>query len=250
VTRKSGIFAKSLAILCAVLITAIPCGVASAQSSASAQFQGFGQLPATGWQENKLSPAIVNDANRALNELIVANQSGHLTPEILENAATSLQMLFDHLQEIGLNSALEKEILGNQDAFLNFHPTDNDIGLYHSRLQSQGVSVTVAKIRSVMDPDSSTRQQSLSTIAKIGVYQGELLAVAQLREQAQQLAANGAQGAQLTRMSPSSAHLVRVMANVCKACIVLMAACVGTDGALLPICGAAIGTCTTCGFGG
>ena len=77
---------KLVTIVCAALLTLSPWSTASAQANV------FGQTPSTGWQKAKLSQAIVNDANQAVENLVIANESGHITASDFDNAATSLQI--------------------------------------------------------------------------------------------------------------------------------------------------------------
>lgn len=246
-TRRAGILTKSIAIICAALLIPLPGSVAWAQGSV------FGHEPESGWQKAKLSQAIVNDADRAVENVITANQAGRLTASDLDIAATSLQILWDHFQEIGLNDALQKEILNNQEEFLQFHPDDAQVAAYSSHLFSHGVRVSSSRLQSVMDPDFEARQEFLSTVQRVGLYRAEMAAVAQLREQARQLNESVNSGRELPmRYAPQRApHLIRVMTPVCGACFIL--AGIGlASGCTLTVaaCGASLGTCLTCALGG
>ena len=237
-------FTKLSAILCAVSLLGF------SESAAWAQTITFGQLPSTGWQTSKFSQAVVNDANQAVENLLIANQSGRLTASIVTSAATSMQILWDHMQEIGLNDALQKEILSNQEQFLEFHASDSEVNGYASRLASDGVNVSLDQVRSIMDPGPEARQEFLATIQSIGLYRAELQVIAQLKSVAQQLASEGAMNGQVSFHSSRRAHLVRVMSAACKACLILAGIGIPTLCIIEPICGAGIGTCLTCALGG
>ena len=233
--------AKVLAIVCSTLLVVIP---------ASAQSDGFGQVPSTGWETSKLSQAVLSDANQAVEGLLAAQQSGHLTANVVSNAATALQMMFDHFQEIGLNTAIQKQILSNQQGFLNFHPSDAQVSEYQSELGSRGINVSLSRVKSVMDPSFEGRQRFLAEVQKVGLHQAELEVVSQLREQAQELASSASVSDRLTR-STNKAHLVRVISAPCEACFILagigLASGCSVTGAA---CGAALGACLICSLGG
>lgn len=158
--------------------------VVFAANIAFAQTSAFGQLPATGWQKSMLSKAVLNDAKQANIQMFVASQSGTLTPSVVENAAESLKVLFDHFQEIGLNDAMQKELLSNQKAFFDFDPSDSQIGADKLKFASEGMHVSDAQVRSVMDPSFEQRQEFLSSVQRVGLYRTELMLVAQLRARA------------------------------------------------------------------
>jgi hypothetical protein len=239
-SRTSGFITKTLALLCSALLTTVPVNNAVAQSTL------FDGPPATGWQSSKLSEAIVNDANRAVETLVIANQNGQLTASIVENAATSLQILWDHYQEIGLNSALEKELLNNQQTFMNIHPSDTQIGAYQSKLLLHGVHANVSQLRSIMDPSPETREQFLATVAKVGIYQAEMAIVAQLRAQAQELSSSGSTVLLSSRMNAPRGHEV-LIASACAACFVLAGVGLATGCTITEIaCAGAVGTCLSC----
>lgn len=244
--RSAGVFTKLLAIICAFLLTGVP------GSEMWAQANTFGQLPTTGWQTSKLSQAVVNDANQAAEILVLHSQTGKLTSSDLENAAASLQILFDHYQEIGLNAALQKQILNNQEAFLTFQMSDSQIATYQSRLASDGVNVSASRIQSAMNLNLDEKQQFLSVVEAAGLYRVELGVVAELRAQAQQLAASENSGVQSSRLSSTTkAHLVLVISKSCEACFLLAAIGLATAcTATAPACGPAIGVCTVCALGG
>jgi hypothetical protein len=243
--RDPGPLTRFLVLLCAFLLVVVPGREACAQADA------FGQTPATGWQTSRLSQAVVNDANRAVETLIVARQTGQITAAMLQNAATSLRILYDHFQEIGLNAALQKQVLGDPDAFLNFHPNDSQVSAYLGKLAADGVTVPAAQVRIVMDPDTAMRQQFLSLIRSQGLYRAELQAVAQLQAQASELAASTSANRQSAHLARSSAHLMHVMSAVCWSCFILfgigmITLCTVTAAA----CGGALATCLTCALGG
>lgn len=243
--RSVGLLTKLLAVICTVLIVVAP------GSEMWAQADVFGQAPKSGWESSKLSHAVVNDANEAVEMLLLAQQSGHLTPAVLQNAATALQVLFDHFEEIGLNAALQKQILNNQQAFLDFHPSDAQVATYQAQLGSHGITASAERIRSVMDPSVEMRQEFVSTIKRIGLAQAELAVVAQLKEEAQSLSTSGASSVQLSRMFSPTAHLVLVMSASCAACFVLAGIGLASGCTLTAAaCGAGIGVCTVCAFGG
>ncbi len=237
---------KLVTIVCAALLTLSPWSTASAQANV------FGQTPSTGWQKAKLSQAIVNDANQAVENLVIANESGHITASDFDNAATSLQILWDHLQEIGFNQALQNEILANQDAFLDFHPTDSQVDAYHAKLASDGVNVSALRVRSAMDPDFDTRQEFLSEVKKVGLYQAELEVVAQLRQQAKESASEALTGANLTRSNHKGnmGHMVKVTA-VCWAGFILAGIGLASGCTVTAVaCGASLAPLLTCALGG
>ncbi|MFZ0661788.1 MAG: hypothetical protein WAM66_03785 [Acidobacteriaceae bacterium] len=235
---------KLLALLCAALLVALP------GNETWAQTNQIGQAPTTGWQTTKLSQAIVNDANRAVETLIVDNQKGRVTAADVVSAATALKMLSDHFQEIGLNAALQKEILDNQDALMDYQLNDSQMRTFQSRLALDGVNVDAARIQSVMNPTLNERQEFLSMVRTTGLYQTELEIVSELRGEAQQLSASEASGAQSARLT-HSAHLVMVMTAVCKICYIaafigLATGCTAT----VEFCAAGVATCGTCAAGG
>lgn len=245
--RNVGALSKLLAVICSILLIAIPTNIVQAQSDA------IGQVPTTGWQSSKLSQAVVNDANRATEILLLHSQNGSLTASDLENAATSLQILFDHFQEIGLNAAIQKQILSNQDAFLNLQMSENQIATFQSRLSTNGVTVDTSRIQSFMNPTAEDRQQFLSMVKSVGLYQTELEAVAQLRTRAQNLASSESSSSeQLSRLSPrTTAHLVLVITAACGACFILAGIGLATGCTVTAAaCGAGIGVCTVCALGG
>ncbi len=242
---KTGFLTKLVSVLCVMLVTIVP------STEACAQTAQFGQLPSSGWETSKLSPAVMDDAEKAFDDLLLAEQSGNVTAAVVDNAATSLQILCDHFQEIGLNAALQKEILNNQTAFLSYHPADSQISAYQSKLITRGVNASSSRIWSAMDPDLASRQQFLRTISDIGLYQAELNVVAQLRAEARQLASAAAPVSEkLTKGASHSAHLVLATA-ACNACFLLAGIGLASGCSVTGFaCGAAVGTCTVCAFGG
>lgn len=243
--RRAGIVSKGLSVICAALLVGVPVQRTSAQTDFT------GRLPANSWQSSKLSQALLNDANLSVERLIVANQSGQLTASEVEDAATSLQILWDHFQEIGLNAALEKELLSNQDLFMDTHLNDAQVESYRSQLALQGVHVTADQIRSVIDLGPQERQNFLSMVQRVGLYRTEMALVVQLREKAQELRAGTVAGPVASHGSRHAAHLVRVITPVCGSCFILSAIGLATlCGVTAPACGAALGTCLTCALGG
>ncbi|MGC8550217.1 MAG: hypothetical protein ACP5M4_11010 [Acidobacteriaceae bacterium] len=187
---------------------------------AFAQANVFGQLPATGWQKSMLSKAVLNDARQASIQAFVASQSGTLTPDVVENAAESLKVLFDHFQEIGLNAAMQKELLSNQKAFIDFQPSDSQIAAEELEFASEGMHVSDAQVRSVMDPSLEQRQQFLFTVQQVGLYRTELMLVAQLRARAEKLSAETRIGERSAGLFMGNARLVEATTVVCESCFI------------------------------
>jgi len=193
-----------------------------------------------------LSNAVVNDAKQANIQMFVASQSGTLTPSVVENAAESLKVLFDHFQEIGLNDAMQKELLSNQQAFFDFHPTDSQIVADELEFASEGMHVSDAQVRSVMDPSLEQGQQFLSTVQQVGLYRTELMLVAKLRARAERLSAETRISEQSAGLFTGNARLVEVITPVCGTCFITSGLTIFLP-ALAP---AGVASCLTCALGG
>ncbi len=237
--ENKGISQKLVTIVCASLITMFPMNRAQAQTG------GVCQSP-SGWQSSKLSQAVVKDARQAMLNVLIANQSGRLTASVLENAATSLQVYYDHFEEIGLNAAVQKQILANKEAFLDFHRTDVQVQEQQSKLASQGINVSISELRSAMDPGFEQRQAFLSMVESIGLYQTELQFVARIRAEAGQLAPSEDQ-LSARRMFSRKWHPIR--AGACALCYVSAAVGLATGCIVEPVCWMAVGSCFACATG-
>lgn len=231
---------KLLAVICCMLFVLFTANIAFAQTSV------FGHLPENGWQKSKLSQAVLNDAEQANIQMLAARQSGTLTSDVAENAAESLKVVFDHFQEIGLNEAMQNKLLSNQKTFFDYHPNSSQIDAVESKLAAMGLHVSDSQVRSVMDPSLEERQKFLSTVQSVGLYQTELMLVAQLRARAEQLSVETNVGEQLGHLSTGSARLVEVITPVCGSCFIIWGLTIFLP-ALAP---AGFGSCLTCALGG
>ena len=195
----------------------------------------------------------MNDADRATELVILHSQAGQRKASDLENAATALKIPFDHYQEIGLNATLQKQFLNHQNQFLNFHLSDNQVSAFQAKLATSGVNVDASAIRSHLNPDLQDREQFLSMVKTIGLYQTEMDAVAELHAKAETLATQQASmsTSRLSSLSPDMAAQLELVTAACDSCFLLAAVGLATGCTLTAAaCGAGIGTCTVCAFGG
>jgi len=56
-----------------------------------------------------------------------------------------MKTAYDHFQEIGYTAAVEKKILANEDAYLNYHPSQAYIQSFEKQLAAQGFHVNAAE---------------------------------------------------------------------------------------------------------
>lgn len=176
-------------------------------------------------------------------------EAGTLTAADVEVAAASMKTAMDHLQEIGFNSAVEEKLLANKDAFLAYHPSDDDIQSLQQRLSSQGIPTDVSRVRSLVDLDYESRVQFLSLVEKQGLYKTELQLVEQFEtEQLQYVSEKSpAVGLPMAQVKSQSGHLVRVVSY--NSALSLGAAGVGlASGCTVTIfaCEAAVVLCGAC----
>jgi hypothetical protein len=169
---------KVISLVISAALVAAPETVVFAQSDAD-----FSHSPTSGWDSSKLSQAVLTNVNQSVRNYAQKKQSGQLMASDVEIAAASMKTTMDHLQEIGYNAALGKKILDNEEAFLNYHPNDDDVQLFQKALAAQGIQVDISRVRSTMDPGYEARQQFLSMVKKQGLYKTELEFVSQFRTQ-------------------------------------------------------------------
>lgn len=245
-TRNNASLMKAGALLCSALLCSglIPI----APTTLHAQTSELG-LPASGWNRSLLSRAVQDDAQQAMDSLILAQQQGRLTASTVQNAATSLKILFDNMQETGLNAAVEKQLLANPDRLLNFQWSANQFAAVQSRMAHRGVNVSIGRIQSTLDLNAAERQQFLSEVRKVGLYQTELEAVGQLNSMARQFEENGGRPSTASmRRTRNAAHLQRVM-DACWKCAALASIGIAIGAcAIEAICVGAIYSCLDCAF--
>jgi hypothetical protein len=156
---------------------------------------------------------------------------------------------FDHLQEIGFNAALEKKLLNNEEAFLDFHPSDSDLNSVQERLASGGIQTNLSGLRSTLDVDNESRLKFLALVKRQGLYKVELQLVEQFRSDQLELISqsNTGAGLQLTRGRPRNGRVVRVISTPCQTCFVAAAIGIASLCSLTaPACGAALVACGVC----
>ena len=159
-------------------LVAGPETVVFAQSDAD-----FSHPPSSGWDNSKISQAVLSNVNQGVHNYAQKKQAGLLTASDVEFAAASMKTAMDHLQEIGYNTALEKRILNYKEAFLNYHPSDDDVQFFQKTLTARGIQVDISRVRSSMDPGYEARQLFLSMVKNQGLYRTELEFVEQFRAQ-------------------------------------------------------------------
>lgn len=212
----------------------------------------FSHPPSSGWDSFKLSQAVLTNVNKGVRNYALKKQADHLTASDVEIAAASMKTAIDHLQEIGYNAALEKRIFDNEETFLNYHPSDNDVQSFQKALATQGLQVDGSRVRSSMDPDYEARQQFLSTVKRQGLYKTELAAVEDFRTQElQSVAQLLSSPSRSFARNPSNARFVLAkLSSSCKACGVSAAIGLGSGCTITGFaCEAAVLACGLCACG-
>lgn len=232
---------KFLSLVISVALVTGTETVAFAQSSIN-----FSQKPADGWDNARLSNAVITNAQLAGQNYAKKKKLGKVTVADVQTAAFAMKTLFDHYQEIGLNDAIEKLILNNQDAFLNYVPSNSDLQTVQDQLRASGISISNDSLRSKF---SEGREQFLAMVQEKGFYNTELWYVQQFTDQETQNALQDTvslEGVRVNRSMPMG-RVVRVSVTpICKACVV------GFVPALFlpPVTGPVFMACVVCACGG
>lgn len=210
--------------------------------------------PTSGWDSSRFSLAVQSNVNAALHNFQLKKQAGQLTTSDVDAVAVSMRTEFDHLQEIGFNAALEKKLLGNEEAFLDFHPSDSDLHSVQERLASDGIQSCLSGLRSSLDIDNESRLLFLALVKKQGLYKTELQLVEQLRSDQLQFVfqSNAGGGLQLTHGSRGmGGRVVRVISTACQTCFVAAGVGIASGCTVTaPACGAALVACGVCALFG
>jgi len=206
--------------------------------------------PSSGWDSSKISQAVLSNVNQSVHNYVQKKQAGKLTASDVEIAAASMKTAMDHLQEIGYNAALEKRILENQDDYLNYHPSEDDVQSFQKTLAAHGIQIDISKARSSMDPGYEARQQFLSMVKKQGLYKTQLAFVEQFRAQELEYVSQSSTniGVQFAHQHTMPGRLVRTKLSY-EAAACLVAAGVGlASGCTLTVfaCEAAVILCGAC----
>ncbi len=234
-------------------LVALLTGYSSVSFAQHHQDSDFRFPPANGWDSSRYSLAVRSNVNAAIHNFQLKMQAGQLTASDVEAVAVSMKTNYDHLQEIGFNAAMEKKLLGNEEAFLNFHPSDSDLQSIQERLASDGIQSNVSGLRSALDIDNESRLRFLALVKKQGLYKTELRLVEQFRNDQLQLVSqsNTHSGLRLTHGKPREGRVIRVISTACQTCFVaagvgIASGCTVTG----PACGAALVACGVCAIWG
>lgn len=239
--------------LCSLVVsTALVIGpeaVACAQTSTDADFS---HAPTTGWDSSKMSPAVMDNLNKVVTSYAQKKHAGKTTASDVEVAAAAMKTAFDHLQEIGFNKALETKLLANQEAFVDYHPSDADLQSWQKQFVAQGLSFDTARIRNTLDMDYESRLAFLSLVKTQGLYKTELQLVRDFRTQELQFVSTSSSGlgTSLANRQPQGGHEVRVMSYALAVCLVAAGIGIGTGCAIAPACVTAMIACGACVLSG
>ena len=155
----------------------------------------------------------------------------------------------DHLQEIGFNSALEAKLLANEDAFLAYHLSEEDIQSLQQRLAAEGINTEVSRVRSLLDLDDESRLKFLSLIRKQGLYKTELQFVEQFKTEQLQYVPESSSGigSPMAQRKPMPGRLVPAVSYNFALCLVAAGVGLGS-GCTVTIfaCEAAVILCGAC----
>lgn len=240
-------FSKTvLSLVISVALVAGPETVVFAQSDTD-----FSNPP-SGWDSSKLSQAVQINVHESVRNYMQKKQMGLITASDVEVAAAAMKTAMDHLQEIGYNASLEKRILENEEAFLNYHPSDSDVQFYQKTLAVQGIQADISRVRSSIDPGDEARHQFLSMVKKQGLYKTELAFVEEFRTQelqyvSQTLTVPGS----IAHHQPRNVRLMQTaMSSTCKICFVAAAIGLASGCTItMPACDATLIACAACAAG-
>jgi hypothetical protein len=245
--RKNELFSSSFSVVVsAALVTGSGAPVFAQPDT------DFSRPPSGGWDSSKLSQAVLTNVNKGVRNYALKKQADQLTASDVEIAAASIKTAIDHLQEIGYNAALEKRILDNEEAFLNYHLSDNDVSSFQKTLAAQGLQVDVSRVRSSMDPDYEARQQFLSTVKKQGLYKTELAVVEEFRTQELQFVSQSLvdPGRSIAIHQPRNGRFVLAMSRTCRTCLFTAAVGLASGCGITGFaCEAAVVACGMCAMG-
>lgn len=188
---------------------------ANPQFAAYAQSPDFSQLPTNGWDSSRISQAVLNNVNETMRNYGLRKHAGQLTASDVDMAAISMKTTLDYFQEIGYLDILEKKLLDNEQAFLDYHPNDEFIQSFQKKLAEQGIQVDPSRIRSTFDPDYGVRQQFLTTVRSQGLYKTGLKSVELFRSHELQIVSQLAGAAKLSVHSRQiTAHVIPAMGGL------------------------------------
>jgi hypothetical protein len=191
----------------------------------------------------------MDNLNQAIRNFGLKKQAQQLTASDVDVAAAPMKTAYDHFQEIGYTAAVEKKILANEDAYLNYHPSQAYIQSFEKQLAAQGFHVNAARVRSFLDPDQNDRQRFLAMVKSQGLYKTEIQMVEQFRTEQMQFVSQSSVGAdgQLARNHQTNGHVVRVMSDWYWACLIAAGVGIAT-GCTITVwaCTAAVLACGEC----
>jgi len=130
-----------------------------------------------GWQEDKLSRAVLEGATAEFANAFNRAKAGQLRAQDLRAMADVGTVLFAHFDEIGLTAATQTSLHNNQDQIIGSTLSSDDIAKIRARLGERGIVVSEDDVSRVFSLTPADKQKAFSKLDELGLggVQGEAL---------------------------------------------------------------------------
>lgn len=154
------------------------------------------------------SPAVVLSANVNTATMLNKTVQSTVTPADIQGAMVALGTLFANLQELGINSSVQAEIISQQSQFVN-GLTESQIEAEYAYLSQAGVAITLTQYRNAVAAAIPYYQTMMRTFQQVGLWGIEQQFLNELSAEESRLVSTGSPGALISLDITPHPHLLR-----------------------------------------